>query len=95
MTTPDGENCGLVKNLSSTGLVSINTQVNLLDVLTKSGMEELVDDNSISLGEKHKVFVNGVWVGVCDNAASLVDDFRSKRRKKEVHHQVVTLSVSC
>ncbi|KAK1409556.1 hypothetical protein QVD17_36082 [Tagetes erecta] len=43
---------------------------------------------SISLGEKHKVFVNGVWVGVCVNAALLVDDFRSKRRKKEVHHQV-------
>ncbi|KAF5770709.1 putative DNA-directed RNA polymerase [Helianthus annuus] len=88
MTTPDGENCGLVKNLASTGIVSVNIQVNLLDMLMKSGMEELVDDNSISIGKKHKVFVNGDWVGICANAASLVADFRSKRRKKEVHHQV-------
>ncbi|KAK9061257.1 hypothetical protein SSX86_018437 [Deinandra increscens subsp. villosa] len=88
MTTPDGENCGLVKNLASTGVVSVNIQVNLLDILMRSGMEELADDNSISLGKKHKIFVNGDWVGVCDNAASLVDDLRSKRRKKEVHYQV-------
>ncbi|KAI3793439.1 hypothetical protein L1987_36058 [Smallanthus sonchifolius] len=88
MTTPDGENCGLVKNLASTGVVSLNIQVNVLDILIKSGMEELVDDNSVSLGKKHKVFVNGDWVGICDNAASLVDDFRSKRRKREVHSQV-------
>ncbi|XP_076947019.1 DNA-directed RNA polymerases IV and V subunit 2-like [Bidens hawaiensis] len=88
MTTPDGENCGLVKNFASTGIVSGNVQVNLLDILIKSGMELLVDDNSLSLGKKHKVFVNGDWVGVCDNAASLVDDFRSKRRKKEMHYQV-------
>lgn len=95
MTTPDGENCGLVKNFASTGIVSGNVQVNLLDILIKFGMELLVDDNSLSLGKKHKVFVNGDWVGVCDNAASLVDDFRSKRRKKEVHYQVTTLSKSC
>ncbi|KAL8193189.1 hypothetical protein R6Q57_027093 [Mikania cordata] len=93
MTTPDGENCGLVKNLASTCIVSINIQVNLLDMLIKSGMEELVDDNSISFGEKHKVFVNGDWVGICDDAASLVDDFRSKRRRKEVHYQVVEIKL--
>lgn len=88
MTTPDGENCGLVKNLSSAGLVSTNIQVNLLDILIESGMKELVDNSPISLGRKHKVFVNGDWVGICDDAASLVDDIRSKRRRKEVHHQV-------
>ncbi|PWA61543.1 DNA-directed RNA polymerase II subunit RPB2 [Artemisia annua] len=88
MTTPDGENCGLVKNLASTGLVSTHVQVNLLDVLIQSGMEELVDNMPILLGRKHKVFFNGDWVGVCDDATSLVADIRSKRRSKEVHYQV-------
>lgn len=88
MTTPDGENCGLVKNFSSTGLVSTNVPVNLFDVLIKSGMKELVDDISTSLGGKHKVFVNGDWVGICDDAASLVADIRSKRRRKEIPYQV-------
>lgn len=93
MTTPDGENCGLVKNLSSTGLVSTYVDVNLLDILIDSGMEELVDNMSISLGRKHKVFFNGDWVGVCDDAASLVDDFRSKRRRNEVPYQVLFVCV--
>nr|GEV33554.1 DNA-directed RNA polymerases IV and V subunit 2-like [Tanacetum cinerariifolium] len=88
MTTPDGENCGLVKNLASTGLVSTNVRLNLLDVLLQSGMEELADNMPILLGRKHKVFFNGDWVGVCDDAASLVADIRSKRRSKEVHYQV-------
>nr|XP_043631671.1 DNA-directed RNA polymerases IV and V subunit 2-like [Erigeron canadensis] len=88
MTTPDGENCGLVKNFSSAGLVSTNIQVNIRDILIQSGMEELADDTSTSLGRKYKVFVNGVWVGICDDAASLVDHIRSKRRRQEVHYQV-------
>ncbi|KVI09777.1 DNA-directed RNA polymerase, subunit 2 [Cynara cardunculus var. scolymus] len=88
MTTPDGENCGLVKNFSSTGLVSTNVPENLFDVLIKCGMKELVDDISTSLGGKHKVFVNGDWVGICDDAASLVDVIRSKRRRKEIPYQV-------
>ena len=95
MTTPDVENCGLVKNLASTGLVSTHVQVNLVDVLIQSGMEELVDNMPILLGRKHKVFFNGDWVGVCDDATSLVADIRSKRRSKEVHYQVPTLSLSC
>ncbi|XP_071709446.1 DNA-directed RNA polymerases IV and V subunit 2-like [Rutidosis leptorrhynchoides] len=89
MTTPDGENCGLVKNLSSAGLVSTHIQVNMFDVLIQSGMQELVDDNTLlSLGRKYKVFVNGDWVGVCDDAASLVHSIRNKRRRNEVHYQV-------
>ncbi|CAI9273427.1 unnamed protein product [Lactuca saligna] len=88
MTTPDGENCGLVKNLSSAGIVSTNVQENLVGILMESGMKELADDTSPLFGGKHKVFVNGDWVGICDDSASLVGDFRSKRRRKEVPYQV-------
>nr|GLL19830.1 DNA-directed RNA polymerases IV and V subunit 2 [Ipomoea trifida] len=41
LSTPDGENCGLVKNLASLGLVSTNILESFLDKLFDCGMEKL------------------------------------------------------
>ncbi|CAA2987376.1 DNA-directed RNA polymerases IV and V subunit 2-like [Olea europaea subsp. europaea] len=90
LTTPDGENCGLVKNLASLGLVSTYT-LNLdhiLDKLYDCGLEKLVDDSSTALDDKHKIFVDGDWVGICRDSASFVAKLRHKRRKMEVPHQI-------
>ena len=66
-STPDGENCGLVKkNLAVTGVVSTNISESLVDELFDSGMEKLVDDTYTKLDGKHKVFLNREWVGVCE-----------------------------
>ncbi|XP_010275247.1 PREDICTED: DNA-directed RNA polymerases IV and V subunit 2-like [Nelumbo nucifera] len=89
LSTPDGENCGLVKNLAITGLVSTNSVEPLLDILLNCGMEKLVDCNSpASVSGKDKVFLNGEWIGVCIDSAKFVRDLRNKRRSKEIPHQV-------
>lgn len=88
LSTPDGENCGLVKNLAVTGLVSTNVTESLLPQLFDCGMEELVDDTTTSLSKNDKVFLNGDWVGVCQDSISFVAELRSKRRKNELPHQV-------
>lgn len=88
LSTPDGENCGLVKNLAVTGLVSTNISESILPQLFDCGLEELVDDTSTYLGKKDKVFLNGDWVGVCANSLSFVAELRSKRRRNELPHQV-------
>ncbi|XP_061362285.1 DNA-directed RNA polymerases IV and V subunit 2-like isoform X3 [Gastrolobium bilobum] len=88
LSTPDGENCGLVKNLAVTGLVSTNISESVLPQLFDCGMEELVDDISTFLGNKDKVFLNGDWVGLCADPISFVADLRSKRRRNELPHQV-------
>ncbi|KAG5563017.1 hypothetical protein RHGRI_005684 [Rhododendron griersonianum] len=88
LSTPDGENCGLVKNLAITGLVSTNIEEHFLDKLLDSGMEKLVDDTSTLLSGKVKVFLDGNWVGVCGDSVSFVVALRRKRRRKEVPHQV-------
>jgi len=52
LSTPDGENCGLVKNLAITGLVAvvgIDIGENFLDKLLDCGMEKLVDGTSTLL----------------------------------------------
>ncbi|XP_061365275.1 DNA-directed RNA polymerases IV and V subunit 2-like [Gastrolobium bilobum] len=88
LTTSDGKNCELVKNLAVTGLVSTNITGSVLPQLFDCGMEELVEDTSTCLGNKDKVFLNGDWVGVCSDSISFVAELRSKRRRNELPHQV-------
>ncbi|KAK6129781.1 hypothetical protein DH2020_036488 [Rehmannia glutinosa] len=81
LSTPDGENCGLVKNLASMGLVStsILQQESLLQRFRECGMEKLDDDMSSLLDGKHKIFLDGDWVGICKDSSSFVSKLRRKR----------------
>ncbi|PON74552.1 DNA-directed RNA polymerase, subunit [Parasponia andersonii] len=88
LATPDGENCGLVKNMATTGLVSLNVAESLISKLCDSGMEKLVNDTSTRLDGKIKVFLNGDWVGVCVDSLAFVMELRRMRRRKELPHQV-------
>lgn len=88
LSTPDGEHCGLVKNLAITGLVSTNISESLVEKLFDCGMEELVVHTYALLSGKDKVFLNGEWVGVCGNSHLLVKKLRNKRRKKVLPPQV-------
>ncbi|KAK1379548.1 DNA-directed RNA polymerase subunit beta [Heracleum sosnowskyi] len=76
VSTPDGENCGLIKNLASTGLVSTSVLEPVIDKLLDCGMEELVDDTSTSLHGKNFIFLDGEVVGVCHDSASFVAKLR-------------------
>ncbi|CAN0914540.1 DNA-directed RNA polymerases IV and V subunit 2 [Linum grandiflorum] len=87
LSTPDGENCGLVKNLSITGIVSTTTTTPLIDMLTNCGMDQLSEDYTMVDGN-YKVFLNGEWVGVCGNSHSFVKKLRCMRRKKRLPHEV-------
>ncbi|OMO75680.1 hypothetical protein CCACVL1_16103 [Corchorus capsularis] len=88
LSTPDGENYGLVKNLATTGLVSTYIVESIVDKLFDSGMEKLVNDTSSSLDGKDKIFLNGEWVGVCEDSLSFAAEVRRKRRMTELPHQV-------
>ncbi|PPR98201.1 hypothetical protein GOBAR_AA22473 [Gossypium barbadense] len=92
LSTPDGENCGLVKNLATTALVSTNivksVVESIVDTLFDSGMEKVVNDTSSSLDGKDKVFLNGEWVGVCEDSLFFAAELRRKRRRRELPYQV-------
>ncbi|XP_051129434.1 DNA-directed RNA polymerases IV and V subunit 2 [Andrographis paniculata] len=89
ISTPDGENCGLVKNLASTALISTNIleQKSIIRTLHKCGMEKL-DETSSNVDGKQKIFLDGDWVGVCKDSSSFVSKLRSKRRRSVLPHQV-------
>ncbi|NBX53444.1 MAG: hypothetical protein EBT63_07360, partial [Proteobacteria bacterium] len=68
--TPEGQSCGLIKNLSM--LCEIST-----DFPSTSIREMLLQANltpALELQSGTKVFVNGCWLGVTDDAIKLYDD---------------------
>nr|URM60729.1 WRKY family protein [Gymnema sylvestre] len=88
LSTTDGENCGLVKNLASLGLVSTTNLEPLLDKLFDCGMKDLEDDTSSLLHGEHKIFLDGNWVGTCRDSELFVAELRSMRRSTKVPQQV-------
>lgn len=88
LSTPDGENCGLVKNLAITALVSPTITEPILEKLVSSGMDKLDQISVASLNKMDKVFLNGDWIGVCSDSKSFVATFRHLRRTQQIDSQV-------
>jgi DNA-directed RNA polymerase II subunit RPB2 len=80
--TPEGQACGLVKNLSLMAYVSVGTPVKIvMETLDESGMENLSEVHPKNIPNKAKIFVNGSWVGIHANPEELVSALKKKRRK--------------
>lgn len=87
--TPEGQACGLVKNLSLMTCISVGTASEpILYFLEEWGMESLEDYVPSNLPDCTRVFVNGVWVGTHREPAQLVDTMRRLRRKGDISPEV-------
>ncbi|CAN3475348.1 DNA-directed RNA polymerase II subunit Rpb2p [Diutina catenulata] len=87
--TPEGQACGLVKNLSLMTCISVGTSSEpILYFLEEWGMEPLEDYVPSNSPDSTRVFVNGVWVGTHREPATLVDTMRSLRRRGDVSPEV-------
>ncbi|KAL5519290.1 RPB2 [Sanghuangporus vaninii] len=85
--TPEGQACGLVKNLSLMAMISVGSySAPVLEFLEEWGLENL-EDNAQS-PNLTKVFVNGVWLGVHRDPFSLVNTLRNLRRKGDLVSEV-------
>ncbi|KAG9886669.1 putative DNA-directed RNA polymerase II subunit RPB2, partial [Aureobasidium melanogenum] len=63
--TPEGQACGLVKNLSLMCYVSVGTPAEpIVEFMNQRNMELLEEYEPKNNPDATKVFVNGVWVGV-------------------------------
>uniref|UniRef100_A0ACD5UFI6 Uncharacterized protein n=1 Tax=Avena sativa TaxID=4498 RepID=A0ACD5UFI6_AVESA len=88
MSTPDGENCGLVKNLAVTAIVSSRVAQPLIDRFVSCGMNKLDEIHVEQIPKMDKIFLNGDWVGSCTDPASFVMRLRCMRRGGLIDPQV-------
>ncbi len=87
--TTDGTECGLVKHLSLTGIVSSDMPTDMvMCLLSEHSMENLEETNPANLQYKDKVFVNGTWVGVMIDPEKAVNELREIRRSHHLHSEV-------
>ncbi|MHA2357729.1 MAG: DNA-directed RNA polymerase subunit B [Candidatus Heimdallarchaeaceae archaeon] len=98
--TPEGPNCGLVKNLALQAYISVG--LNEKDIekklvndlgLNKIEPKDLVEPNSplsklVADPKYCKVFLNGSFLGVVENSKEFREALIEKRRAGDIHHEV-------
>lgn len=87
--TPEGQACGLVKNLSLMCYVSVGSPAEpIKDFMVQRNMELLEEYEPGSSPDATKIFINGTWVGVHSEPAHLVALVQELRRKCIISHEV-------
>ncbi|KAE8145840.1 hypothetical protein BDV25DRAFT_133432 [Aspergillus avenaceus] len=87
--TPEGQACGLVKNLALMCYITVGTPSEpIIDFMIQRNMEVLEEFEPQVTPNATKVFVNGVWVGIHRDPAHLVNTMLSLRRRSMISHEV-------
>ena len=87
--TPEGQACGLVKNLSLLTGISVGSPSDpIIFFLQEWGMEPLEDFNPQESTNVTRVFVNGVWVGVHREPHILVQTMKDLRRRGDISPEI-------
>ncbi len=83
--TPEGQNCGLVKN--SALMINVSKGIDakqIEDDLFELGLEDIESES----GDVTKVYLNGALIGVTDDAKEFVNKIKSRRREGNLSDQV-------
>ena len=87
--TPEGSNCGLVKNLALSACISVGVNPEKIkQILYDMGVTPIWEANETLRLSGAKVFVDGNPVGYCTSPAELTEEFRRKRRRSETSSEV-------
>ena len=89
--TPEGHSVGVVKNMSSTSIVSIYSNAKTIREYIHS-MNALRPLSTTTVDEKHsstRVFLNGAWIGTLDTADTMrvLEQLRKAKRCGRIHVQ--------
>lgn len=87
--TPEGQACGLVKNLALMCYVSVGSpQGTILELLEEWSTENLEEISPSVIASATKVFVNGNWVGIHREPDMLVETLLELRRQVTIDSEV-------
>ncbi|KAI1204442.1 DNA-dependent RNA polymerase II beta subunit [Annulohypoxylon truncatum] len=87
--TPEGQACGLVKNLSLMCSISVGTSTDpIVDYMITRNMEVLEEYEPMRYPNATKIFLNGSWIGVHQDPKTLVRDVQALRRANQIPAEV-------
>ena len=87
--TPEGSNCGLVKNLALSACIAVGVNPERIkQVLFSMGVMPIFEANESTKISGAKVFVDGSIIGYCNSPRELAKEFRERRRRGEFSTEV-------
>jgi DNA-directed RNA polymerase subunit B len=87
--TPEGSNCGLVKNLALSACISVGVNAERIkQVLFSMDVTPVYEANETLKLSGAKVFVDGNIVGYCNNPEGLAREIKERRRRGEISTEV-------
>lgn len=87
--TPEGSNCGLVKNLALSACISVGVSPEKIkQTLFSMGVVPVQESNETMKISGAKVFVDGNIIGYCNSPEELAKEFRDMRRRGEISTEV-------
>ncbi|KAJ1885828.1 DNA-dependent RNA polymerase II, partial [Coemansia sp. IMI 209127] len=83
--TPEGQACGLVKNLALMAHVTVGDDSSpIREFLNEWSVESLAEVDAANIMSATKVFLNGDWVGIHRNPDELVECMLDARRNADI-----------
>ena len=79
--TPEGQSIGVVKNISYMAHITIPSSSAALYDFVAPHIIQIADITPAALYQKAKVFINGCWVGICEEPLALYADMKDKKYK--------------
>jgi len=87
--TPEGSNCGLVKNLALSGIISVNVpNEEIVEKLYDLGTVHFFDAKEDLKKDGTRIFVDGRLIGYYKDGGELAESLRDLRRNSKIHPHV-------
>ncbi|TPX34497.1 DNA-directed RNA polymerase [Synchytrium microbalum] len=87
--TPEGQACGLVKNLSLMATISVGTPTQpIVEFLDEVSMERFADISANQIEGSSKIFLNGSWIGIHRDPAQIVKYLKDLRRGGDISAEI-------
>ena len=88
--TPEGQACGLVKNLSLMTFVSVGTPAKMIQETLDNfpNFQKLSEVHPSDIRGRNKIFINGSWIGITDNPEEIMKGLLRKRRNGTISKEI-------
>ena len=87
--TPEGSNCGLVKNLALSACISVGVNPEKIkQLLISEGVMPIIEANETLRLSGAKTFIDGNIIGYCNSPDELSRGLRDRRRRGEISTEV-------
>ena len=87
--TPEGSNCGLVKNLALSAIISVNVpSEEIIEKMFDLGTVYFTDAKPDLRKDGTRVFVDGKLIGYFKDGEKLAESLRSLRRNSKIHPHI-------